>query len=222
MTDRCLLTLIAAARSEFRVEIATNASLVSEAFCLRHQVYCVERAYEAGRNGLEHDVFDMNARQVLLRSRRTRQVVGTVRVVLPGQALPMQEIVGTSAIEHLPLHSTGEISRFALSKTRRANVGEAGVLMRLGLMQGILHVSQDAGLTHWCAVMERSLLRLLHATAIYFQPVGPLVEFHGLRQPAAGHIDSIMARMFQDARPVFDYVTADGTLWPSREQRLAA
>ncbi len=94
--------------------------------------------------------------------------------------------------------------------------------MRLGLMQGILQISQDAGLTHWCAVMERSLLRLLQGTSIYFQPLGPMVEYHGLRQPAAARIDGVLYRLFKEARPVFDYITDEGALWPFMEQRLAA
>lgn len=222
MAERCLEASIKAAQSEFRVEVATNAALVSEALRLRHQVYCVEHAYEPGDGGIERDAFDHNSMHILLRSRSTREVAGTVRVILPGRSLPIQHLCCTSELRHLPLHSTGEISRFALSKARRGKVGKAGALMRLGLMQGILRVSQEADLTHWCAVMERSLLRLLQATAIYFQPIGPMVEFHGQRQPAAASIDSIMSRMFRDARPIFDYVTENGSLWPAMEKRLAA
>ena len=88
--------------------------------------------------------------------------------------------------------------------------------MRLGLMQGIVLVSRDAGLTHWCAIMERSLLRLLQATAIHFQPIGPVVEYHGIRQPAQGCISAILDQMRQDAPPVWSYITQDGSLWPQQ------
>jgi hypothetical protein len=46
-------------------------------------------------------------------------------------------------------------------------------IMRLGLVQGLVRISQELGLTHWCAVMEPSLLRLLRRTAIHFEPLAP-------------------------------------------------
>ena len=225
MLSRCLLTSVDAARNDYLVQVADTPALLSEAFRLRHQVYCVERGYETSTTGMESDGFDGNARHVLLRSRVTGQVLGTVRVVLPASqtGLPMQQVCDRTLLGELPLHTTGEISRFALSKERRAGTGEAGVFMRLGLMQGIVQVSRDAGLTHWCAIMERSLLRLLQATAIHFQPVGPVVEFHGIRQPAQGCISVVLDRMRRDANPVWSYVTADGALHPAPlEHPLAA
>ena len=227
MLSRCLLTSVDAARNDYLVEVADTPALLAEAFRLRHQVYCVERGFETSTTGMESDGFDDNARHVLLRNRMTGQVLGTVRVVLPapygGIGLPMQQVCDHSLLREFPLHAAGEISRFALSKERRAGMGEAGVLMRLGLMQGIVQVSRDAGLTHWCAIMERSLLRLLQATAIHFQPVGPLVEFHGIRQPVQGCITTVLDRIRREANPVWSYITLDGALWPAPvEQRLAA
>ena len=225
----CIGSYIAAARSEFETEIATTPMMLSEAYRLRHQVYCVERGYETSADGFETDAFDQSSQHVLLRRRSTREVVGTVRVVLPGRGpsasqhkMPMQKVCDPSVLRGLPLHRTGEISRFAISKDRRDGVGQAGMFMRLGLMQGIVRVSQEAGLTHWCAVMERSLIRLLGSTAIHFAPVGPTIEYHGIRQPAVARIAATLERIRQDAAPVFAYVTADGALWPAPAELLAA
>jgi len=134
----------------------------------------------------------------------------------------MQQVCDPALLSSLPMHRTGEISRFALSKDRRDGAGHAGVFMRLGLMQGIVHVSQEAGLTHWCAIMERSLIRLLQSTAIYFAPIGPAVEYHGIRQPAVARISATLERIRREAAPVFNYVTADGALWPAPAELLAA
>lgn len=219
MLSRCFLTSVNAANENYIVEVADSPTLLAEAFKLRHQVYCVERGFESS-NGQESDGYDTNARHVLLRNRVTGQVLGTVRVVLPtlrtGVGLPMQQVCDSALLSGLPMYTTGEISRFALSKERRAGTGEAGVFMRLGLMQGIVCVSQDAGLTHWCAIMERSLLRLLQATAIHFHPVGPVVEYHGVRQPVHGCISTILDRIRREATPVWSYITQDGSLWPAR------
>lgn len=227
MPNRCLLTSVDAARDNYLVEVADTPALLTEAFQLRHQVYCVERGFETSTTGMESDGFDNFARHVLLRNRMTGQVLGTVRIVLPaphaGLGLPMQQVCDHSLLSELPLHTVGEVSRFAISKERRASAGEASVFMRLGLIQGMVRVSRDAGLTHWCAIMERSLLRLLQANAIHFQAMGPLVEFHGIRQPVQGCITTIMDRMRREANPAWRYITLDGALWPaSMEQRLAA
>jgi len=53
-------------------------------------------------------------------------------------------------------------------------------------MSGIANVRDQLRLTHWCAIMEPFLLRLLQMNAIHFIPVGPLVDYHGLGQPSYG------------------------------------
>jgi N-acyl amino acid synthase of PEP-CTERM/exosortase system len=93
----------------------------------------------------------------------------------------------------LPAHCTGEISRFSLSKRRRSEGAASDPLLRLGLMQGILRASRELGLTHWCALMEPTLLRLMNASGVRFMSLGPLVEAYGKRQPAVAAIDFTLA-----------------------------
>jgi N-acyl amino acid synthase of PEP-CTERM/exosortase system len=80
-------------------------------------------------------------------------------------------------------------------------------------MQGIVRMSAAAGLTHWCAVMEPALLRILRSTSIYFEPLGPLVHFHGMRQPCYGNIETILERLRRERPEVWDLVTDGGSLW---------
>lgn len=216
-----LTTAVAATADSFDIELADTAAQRYEAFQVRHQVYCIERGYEPGSGGIETDEFDPNARHVLLRHREGGEVIGTVRLVMPNarrphESFPMQRVCGPSALEALPLATTGEVSRFALSKERRHGVEQAGGLMRLALVQGLIQASDEEGLTHWCAVMERSLLRLLRMSAIHFQANGPMVEHHGLRQPAACDINVMLSRNRQEQPAVWDYLTEGGRLWTSR------
>jgi N-acyl-L-homoserine lactone synthetase len=211
---------LAVAENEFRVEIADTPELQLEAFRLRHQVYSIERGFLPGENGVEIDAFDEHSRHVLLRHRTDNAVIGTVRVVGPkprslASSFPMQKVCPPSIFNVLPLSTTGEISRFAISKERRVGCTSA-VLLRLALMRGILEVSQEMELTHWCAVMERSLLRLLKLSSIHFHALGPAVAYHGFRQPAAGSIAGILGRIHQEQELVWRYLTADGALCPSR------
>jgi len=204
------------AESEFSVVHADTPELVHEVFRLRYQVYCLERGFERGYEGLETDEFDVHASHVLLIHHDSGEAVGTVRII-PSWAtdgvegLPMAAVCAPDLLQHLPPLATGEISRFAVSKVRRMSC-RVGALLRLGLFQGVARLSRDLGLTHACAIMEPTLIRLLQMHAIRCLPLGPLVEYHGLRQPA--HID--LAAVADCARTehwdVWNYCTRGGAL----------
>jgi N-acyl-L-homoserine lactone synthetase len=217
---------IIAGADECVVLVADTPELLSEVFRLRYQVYCIEKGYEPGCNGMESDEFDHDARHVLLIHRASGEPVGTVRVVPSspasgGRGMPMTAVCASSVTGNLPPRTTGEISRFALSKQRRMSC-RAGSMMRLGLMQGVVRLSGELGLTDWCALMEPMLLRLLQMNAIHFAPLGPLVEHHGLRQPSYGNIARVLAQMWAQQWDVWNYVTLGGALWraPVRGEAL--
>ena len=194
---------------------------------LRYQVYCVENAFEDPARhpgGLEIDRFDSHALHALLIHRPTGVAVGTVRIVLPvpGQlssSFALQSICSAAELSGLPLATTGEVSRFCIEKafhhllhdrhdqpaTTEGNatlVGMRRVIpsMALGLIQWLVETSQARGITHWCAVMEPTLLRLLSRLGIHFDRIGELVDYHGWRQPCVIEIDR-MLDCVQSERP---------------------
>jgi predicted GNAT family N-acyltransferase len=137
--------------NQFSVIVADTPELVHAACRLRYQVYCVERGFEPESNGIETDEFDAYARHVLLIHRQSGEIIGTVRVVPPRRSsfdatLPMQRVCQPGLLRDLPLRTTGEVSRFAVSKQRRMSLG-ATAMVRLSLMQGIVNVSDQLGLT---------------------------------------------------------------------------
>jgi N-acyl-L-homoserine lactone synthetase len=202
---------------ECEVVAANTPALVSECLRLRYQVYCLEKGFESGDNGLETDAFDEHAHHTLLIHRASGQPIGTVRVIPPSDALglddfPMAHACSTALSGTLPARTTGEISRFAVSKQRRCDCG-AGAMIRLGLMRGVLSISVRLGLTHWCAIMEPILLRLLRRNAIHFAPLGPLVDYHGPRQPAYADIGRVLGRTRYEQIDSWRYITMGGSLW---------
>lgn len=207
-------------RSRYAVQVADSAELIQEAYCLRHQVYCTERGYEPGTGGLETDMFDAHSSHAVVRERHNGRVVGTVRLILPlagnRRSLPTQQLCTPGLLDGLPTKTTAEVSRFAVSKDRRGADAMADSLLRLSLVQGAVRMSRDHGVTHWCAVMERSLLRLLRTTAIHFSPIGPCVEYHGLRQPAVADLGAMLARMEQEQPKFWHFITGSGEFWPSQ------
>ena len=81
-------------------------------------------------------------------------------------------------------------------------------MIRLDLMQGIVRASTELGLTHWVAIMEPMLRRLLQSDGIHFDTLGDMVEYHGLRQPLGGEIDFVLERLRIENFDVWDYTTS--------------
>jgi N-acyl-L-homoserine lactone synthetase len=218
-------------REEFSLDLADTPELIREAHRLRYQVYCIENDYEEGLDGLEIDEFDMHSRHVILRDNATAGVVGTARLVLfeedtPGASFPIQNVVPVWLGKYVPLHTTAEVSRLAISKWRRGEAGARAGMLRLGLVRGLVRLSAALGVTHWTALMEPALLRLLKTSAIHFSPIGRPVEYHGLRQPCYADVDVLLARVHAERRAIWDLLTDGGQSWsgakklPSRLKRL--
>lgn len=210
---------IAALRHDFSTEVVTDQEQLEEAFRLRHQVYCLERDFESGKDGLEQDDYDPLSAHVLLRERSTSRVIGTVRLVAPAlyessALLPMEQVANLPRLRQLPRRYLAEVSRFAMSKYYRAANGTLGALLRLSLIRGIVALSSELELTHWCALMEPKLLRLLSTSAIYFHQISGMVEHHGLRQPAWIKLADMLDRVRRERPVIWDFLTDSGALSP--------
>jgi N-acyl amino acid synthase of PEP-CTERM/exosortase system len=164
-----------------------------------------------------------------------------VRLVLPLAEAPERSFAIQRAIDHpifrdakrFPVHSMGEVSRFSISKQfrRRANDTLYGQteeappppdhpsrrsnapLTRLGLIQALIRLTAANRVTHWCAMMEPRLLRMLATTSIFFEPIGELVEFHGLRQPCYCDVVDMLSRVQREQPASWDILTDGGALW---------
>lgn len=137
----------------------------------------------------------------------------------------------------LPRGTVAEISRFAVSKSFKRRAGEKDTLagvsedaeqydrrhsdesrliphMILGLFVGIMRMSARHHITHWYAVMEPSLVRLLTRFGIKFRRIGPVVEYHGRRQPCFASVDDVLRGIGQARPEVWRLVTSNGRYSP--------
>jgi N-acyl amino acid synthase of PEP-CTERM/exosortase system len=204
----------------FEVVPASTPALLEQIYALRYQVYCVEHPFEdpakhpVGRETDCHDPFSVHAALVY---RPSRELVGTVRLILPASevasCLPLLSLLGLDAqaeFRRYPLDRMAEISRYVISKGFRRRKGEnefpdVGFSsfeaengprlmphLTLGLMRGILHLGVSRQVRHFCACMRPALLRLLRQLGLEFKPIGPPVDYHGFRQPCIASIDDLL------------------------------
>ena len=138
-------------------------------------------------------------------------------------------------------HSIAEISRFAVSKDFKRRLGEAasvagigpdhGKYVRqgpsgkrviphliVGLFVAIVKLSAEHHITHWYAVMDVSLLRLLNRFGINFMLIGEPIDYHGLRQPCFGSIDDVLAGIWNKRFDIWQLITDDGAVWPAPQK----
>lgn len=205
--------------NEFEVKTANTPDIVEETYRLRYQVYCIERHFLDGNAGIESDEFDSCSRHTVLINKTSGAIVGSARLILgssrrPHDSFPMQHLCSGRLPPGVNLDTAAEVSRFAISKERRSQTANA--LMRLALVQGLLDLSAQLGLVHWCAVMEPCLLRLLEMSAIRFKAFGPLVEYHGLRQPCFNRIDDLLEGVATKRMELWNFLTGNGGLWSAR------
>lgn len=203
----------------------------------------------ANPDGREIDEFDAHSIHSLLIYRPNATPAGTVRLVLPrvddpGSSFALQRVCNDPILRDqnkFPIVSTAEVSRFCISKEFRRRWNDASYAgddlstaemsvdeerrilphLSLGLIESLVRMSVENSITHWCAVMEPTLLRLLTRLGIHFQSIGPLIEYHGRRQPCYIPLRDMLARVQRERPDVWDVITRGGQHWAD-VHRLAA
>ncbi len=229
-------TLLREFNSRFEMLNADTPELIRQAQKIRHQVYCVENGFEKSSQdseGLETDEFDPRSVQSLLVARETGAALGTVRLILPLADAPERSFAVQRLLDpgsarkllSLPVHTMAEASRFSISRyfrrlmtyseqveTEGGVMSNSGPMMRLGLFQGLVRMSLQHGITHWCALMEPTLIRMFSAMSIRFQPIGSLVEYRGLRQPCYIDVYAMLDAVMGERPAFWQIISAGGSL----------
>lgn len=220
------------------------------AFRLRYQAYCIENPFEDpadNPDGRERDAYDDRADHCLLLHLPSHTWAGAVRLILPDRAAPEQSfalqqvcfdpIIGDP--KRFPVLEMGEISRLCISKYFRRRQGDrlfpasnepadhqdarrVVPNMTLGLFEGLVRMSLDRDIWYLCAVMEPALLRLLARLGMHFETIGPLVDYHGHRQPCFLKLDTFLAQVRAERPDVWDILTDGGHHWDRLRRKLHA
>ena len=138
-------------------------------------------------------------------------------------------------LSSIPRDALAEVSRFSVSKEMKRQCSSKSVVsvvgaedgqkkkpvdaqmmphITLGLFAGIVRMSAQNNITHWLSVMEPTFLRFLSRYGIYFQKTGPVVDYHGKRQPAVASIDSVLSGIYTHRKDAWEIITDYGNVWP--------
>ena len=184
---------------------------------------------------LETDEYDDRSRHCLLIHNRTGRPVGCARLVmqdpdLPGVSLPCWEhcrhAFDTALFdpESLRADQLVEFSRVAIiEEFRRREKAELRTsipvleqiherrystfqVIPVCLFLAALAMFVDSDAEFGVAMMEPKLVRLLRKCGIYFESVGHVVNYHGLRAPYVIFRDDVRRQLPGEVRELFDEI----------------
>jgi N-acyl amino acid synthase of PEP-CTERM/exosortase system len=223
----------------FTVVMADTPALLDAAHALRYQVYCVEHSYEdpvqqAGDR--EWDCCDGQSVHSVLLSKPAGTVVGCVRLILPGRggpcaSLPIRELLSEAdqaRLDSFGIDRTAEISRYAIAKRYRRRPSEReypdvdpgdplvpefrrlAPHMSIGLIRGVCRLAARHNIDTVCAEMSLPLLRLLERFGLVFEKLGPLIDYHGPRQPCVAQCRDLLAGLSECKQEYYRLVMEGG------------
>lgn len=191
----------------YALVVATTDQERDLAYRARYQVYCQELSgYEAKErfpDGREHNAADEHSLQVLILSRETGMAMATARLVLadprdPAALLPF-EVACSDALEPDAVPWDDEARQHIAEMSRFLTVGKirtrsttltpieriAQELMPHALAHLCLTLAEEIGITSLYAIMEERLAHAMRVadTGIQLMPIGPGVNYHGMRYP---------------------------------------
>ena len=156
---------------------------------------------------------------------------------MEGPCVHLMDQEALDAINGARREQIAEISRMAVSREFRRRLNEEKAIsgisepayyadwetgkralpyISLGLFAAILQMSVKHDITHWMAVMEPTLLRLLKRFGVEFEHVGPVVDYHGRRCPVFAEAATLIEGIRKHRPDVWALVTENGRYVPAK------
>ena len=86
--------------------------------------------------------------------------------------------------------------------------------LSLLLMAGVFRMSAKYKIEHLLSVTDPALNRLLGYYGLSFDPIGPLVNYHGIRRPYYMNVKGILDKIYEEHRDAWEVVTDHGKYLP--------
>ncbi|MES9992014.1 MAG: PEP-CTERM/exosortase system-associated acyltransferase [Candidatus Thiodiazotropha sp.] len=206
-------------------------------YVIRYQVYAEELGWEPlNESHLERDECDDYAHHCLLQHKRTGDIAGCVRLVIPPpddsqSPLPFQlhdiQAINNDMLKQLSKGSVGEISRLAVPSCFRRRVNEAGkpfILddhnpslftkeerrnfpnISIGLYLSAIAMVDLCDLDYALVVMEPRLQRHLKRYGLLFKQISPSFPLRGERALFSLHRTELTRHMNSQIRALYDFI----------------
>ncbi len=216
-----LITEISAIPFEFS-KLPKGDPLLNEVYKLRYKVYCDEWRFEKPEDhpgGIEEDEFDEHSVHFVAKRKGDDSIIGTIRLINnSGKGFLIEKHCQIHAdLSAFDKNLVGELSRLAVSKEYRKRATDAaykgnivghaaidnmyggkrrmGNDIVLGLYKCIYRECLESGKKYLLAVMAEGLFLLLKRFGIIFEPIGPELNYHGLRTPYLGRVDAMIEQL---------------------------
>jgi len=217
--------------SAFPSKLIENMQDLEKIYQLRYDVYCMQKKFLNPENypeKKEMDVFDKYSLHFGAFD-DLGNALGSLRLVKNSVlGFPLGDHCEIDVPDEI-LKTAGEISRLAVSKIirKRQGDGEYGMAVEgrgiddkpvikpennrrrhrpeivVGLYKSLYQESKRQGITHWLAVMEPGLLKLLRRFYFQFEPVGPEVDYYGPVRPYMVSLESVEDEVYKKSKPYY-------------------
>ncbi|EBY5128060.1 PEP-CTERM/exosortase system-associated acyltransferase [Salmonella enterica] len=217
------LRLLTELSERFTHLVADTDTLRQECFKLRYKVYCEENDWLQKENSygllkIEKDIYDNYSVHGLLIHKQTGLFAGTVRIILnktttSSNMLPIYLLCKKNKLtlpDLVPIENIGEVSRFCIPKSYRniilryenqttknySHVSHSvSDIMTINLIKLLLNLAKENNILQWVAEMAPSLIIHLEKLGIYFDKVGHLINYYGMRQICYKKLDELIIRI---------------------------
>jgi N-acyl amino acid synthase of PEP-CTERM/exosortase system len=92
----------------------------------------------------------------------------------------------------------------------------------LGLAIGIIQICAKHNIYHLFSAMDPALNRLFGFYGMQFNPIGPLVDYYGLRRSYYVCLIDVLERMYTNHRDIWKLATDNGRVWPANLEDFEA
>lgn len=150
--------------AQYKFHVVRDPQRLGDVFKIRHSVFVEEKGWLAEVvSGYEFDQYDIFSRQ-LVAIDDSDEVVGCLRLVYDSViGFPYEKV--NPLPEHIVRSKVFEVSRLAVSLRDR---GQRSIAL-LGLTRLVCRIGIATGMSHWCAVVDVPVGRLLKMIGFQFE-----------------------------------------------------
>ncbi len=148
---------------QYSFRLVSSFEELAETLGIRNEVYALDRGWlSPSPYGMESDSWDLFSHHFVAYN-DSREAVGTARMIMPSPlGFPFEHVADfPSGIDR---SSSYEVSRLAVRQKAR---GKNSFIL-VGLCRAIWRYGNEAGKTHWCAVVDKPVAKLLKRLGFEF------------------------------------------------------